>query len=277
MSYPCLAAPAMLILTGLATAQSTAARPEFEAASIKPNTSGARGIMIRPVGGRFTATNITLRMLILYAYKVRNFELSGGPGWIDSDRYDITAKAEDGRSAEDQLQLMTQRLLEDRFELVVHRETKEMPVYVLLSGKNGPKLPEANQKGCSALDPNSPPPWSPGQAPPCGAFRMGPNHIEGWKIDMPLFVGALSDIVGRPVMDKTGFTGTFDVHLEFTPEGTAFAGGLPGMPGGLPQGIDTSGPSIFTAAQERLGLKLESQKAPAEILVIDHAEKPSEN
>jgi uncharacterized protein (TIGR03435 family) len=106
---------------------------------------------------------------------------------------------------------------------------------------------------------------------------MGPNHIEGWKIDMPLFVGALSDIVGRPVMDKTGFTGTFDVHLEFTPEGTAFAGGLPGMPGGLPQGIDTSGPSIFTAAQERLGLKLESQKAPAEILVIDHAEKPSAN
>jgi uncharacterized protein (TIGR03435 family) len=233
----------MLILTGLATAQSTASRPEFEAASIKPNTSGTRGIMIRPVGGRLTATNVTLRMLTGYAYKVRNFELSGGLGWIESDRYDIAAKAEDGNSAEDQLQSMTQRLLEERFELVVHRETKEMPVYVLLPGKNGPKLPEA--RGCAALDPTSPPPWSPGQAPPCGVFRMGPNHVEGWKIDMPLFVGALSDIVGRPVIDKTGFTGTFDVHLEFTPEGTAFAGGLPGISGGLPQGIDSSGPSIF--------------------------------
>jgi uncharacterized protein (TIGR03435 family) len=155
----------MLILSGL-NAQSQAPRPEFEAAAIKPYTPGAREIMIRPV---------------------------------DSDRYDITAKAEVGSSAEDQLQLVTQRLPEDRFALVVRRETKEMPVYALLAGKmflgkNGPKIPEAKTPGCAAFDPNAK--WPPA-TPPCWVFRMGPNHVEGWKIDMPLFVGALSDIVGR--------------------------------------------------------------------------------
>jgi len=106
---------------------------------------------------------------------------------------------------------------------------------------------------------------------------MGPNILVGGKIPMAQLVEGLSSILGRPVIDKTGFTGTFDVHLEFSPEGTAFAGGLPGVPGGLPPGFDTSGPSIFTALQDQLGLKLESQKGPGQVLVIDHAEKPSEN
>src|ERR1019366_1635234 len=132
--------------------------------------------------------------------------------------------------------------------------------------------------------PNSPPPPppAPGQFPPtpCGGFFMGPNRLEGGKIAMAQLVNALSNLLGRPVIDKTGFTGTFDVHLDFSREGTAGLGGGGFGPAGLPAdaaNTDNPAPSIFTAVQEQLGLKLESQKAPGEILVIDHAEKASGN
>jgi uncharacterized protein (TIGR03435 family) len=107
---------------------------------------------------------------------------------------------------------------------------------------------------------------------------MGPNNLTAGRIKMDQFINGLSNILGRPVIDKTGYTGTFDVQLQFSPEGTAFANGLPGLPPGvnLPP-PDTSLPSIFTVVQEQFGLKLESQKGPGEMLVIDHAERPSEN
>jgi uncharacterized protein (TIGR03435 family) len=289
MSYPQLAASVALVLTGFAVSPQTKAqapaRPEFEVASVKPNTSGKNMVMIRPpVGGRFTATNARLKMLIGLAYNVQNFEISGGPAWIDTDGYDIEARAADSNVGIEQLRPLLQALLEDRFQLTIHRETKDVPVYALLPGKNGPKLPEAKEKGCVAFGPNSPPPPppAPGQPfalppTPCGGFLTAPNRMEGGKVSMAQFVRVLANALGRPVIDKTGFTGTFDVHLEFTPEGTAFAGGLPGAAVGLPQGFDTSGPSIFTAVQEQLGLRLESQKGPVEVLVIDHAAKASEN
>ncbi len=109
-------------------------RSAFEVASIKPNISGTNmvSIMAPPNGGRLTARNVSLRQLITYAYKIRNFELAGGPGWMDSERYDVTAKAEDGASGRNQLQLMTRTLLEDRFQLMLHHETNEVPVYVQL-------------------------------------------------------------------------------------------------------------------------------------------------
>jgi uncharacterized protein (TIGR03435 family) len=286
MSYPHLAATAMLVLTALhSNAQKPAPRPEFEVASIKPNTSGNNMIMIRPpVGGRFTATNARLKTLVVIAYKVQDFEISGGPSWTNTDGYDITAKATDSNIGIDQLRPMLQTLLEDRFQLKVHRETKEVPVYALLAGKNGPKLPEAKEGGCTSFNSNSPPPPSPapGQFPPtpCGGFFMGPNHLEGGKIGMEQFVSALSNLLGQPVIDKTGFKGTFDVKLDFSPEGTRMGGrGGFGPPGAPPEAgnADNAPPSIFTALQEQLGLKLESQKGPGEILVIDHAEKASEN
>jgi uncharacterized protein (TIGR03435 family) len=275
----------MLVLSGVAIAQSATPRAEFEVASIKPNTSGNGMIMIRPpVGGRFTATNVRLKMLVGLAYKVQDFDISGGPAWINSDGYDITAKATDSNIGIDQLRPLLQTLLEDRFQLKVHRESKEVPVYALLAGKNGPKLPEAKEGGCVALNPNSgpPPPPKQGQFPPtpCGGFFMGPNHLEGGKIGMEQFVGALSNILGRPVIDKTGFNGTFDVKLDFSPEGTnLFGRGGLGPPPGAPAdaGNADAPPSIFTVIQDQLGLKLESQKGPGEILVIDRAEKPSEN
>src|SRR5579863_7929265 len=211
MSYPRLAASVALVLTGFAVfpqtkAQTPAPRPEFEVASVKPNTSGDNRIMIRPpLGGRFTAINARLKTLIVVAYKLQDFEISGGPAWIDTDGYDVTAKATDGNAGMDQLRPMLQTLLENRFQLKVHRETKEVPVYELLAGKNGPKLPEAKEGGCTPMNPNSgpPPPPKPGQFPPtpCGGFFMSPSHMEGGKIGMEQFTAALSNILGRPVID----------------------------------------------------------------------------
>jgi uncharacterized protein (TIGR03435 family) len=279
---PALHLTALSLCIVLADAQSPPAPPEFEVASVKPNTSGNNLINIRPpVGGRFSATNARLRMLISIAYKVKDFEISGGPGWINTDGYDITAKAANGNLDMDQIRPMLQSLLADRFKLAVHRENKEMPLYVLMPTKNGPKLPEAKENGCQVFNPSSPPPPppSPGELPPvmCGGFLRTPFALHAGKVGMAQLVNVLSDILGRPVIDKTGFTGTFDVKLEFSPEGTAFGAGVPGPVAGPQTDADTSRPSIFTALQEQLGLKLESQKGPAEILLIDHAEKPSEN
>jgi uncharacterized protein (TIGR03435 family) len=272
-----------LVLAGLARAQAPAPRPEFEVASVKPNTAGKNMVMIRPpAGGRFTATNARLKMLITIAYNVKNFEISGGPGWITSDGFDVEAKASDTNIGIEKLRPMLQTLLEDRFKLMVHREKKEMPVYALMVAKGGPKLPGAKEGGCTVFGPNTPPPPppAPGQLPPimCGGFLRTPNVLQAGKVTMTQLVNVLSDVLGRPVIDKTEFTGTFDVKLDFAPKGTAFgADGLGPPPGGLGPGFDTSGPSIFTALQEQLGLRLESQKGPGEVLVIDHAEKPSEN
>ncbi|HEY3825405.1 MAG TPA: TIGR03435 family protein [Bryobacteraceae bacterium] len=290
MSYPYFAASAVLLLSGLAVkaqapaAQLQSARPEFEVASVKPNTAGNNMIMIRPpTGGRFTATNATLKILAGLAYKVQNYAITGGPNWIDSAHFDITAKAADSNLSIEQMRPMLQSLLQDRFQLKAHLETKDVPVYALLPAKNGPKLPEGKEGGCFQFDPGKPPPPpAPGQGPgamqpPCGGMMMSPNAMHGGKVSMTQFIGALSNMLGRPVIDKTGFTGTFDVNLEYSAEGLALGGrGGPGPPPGAPA-FDTSGPSIFTAVQEQLGLRLESQKAPGEILVIDSAEKPSEN
>jgi uncharacterized protein (TIGR03435 family) len=282
MKNPCPAASALLVLVSIGSGQTPAPRPEFEVASVKPNTSGNNMVMIRPpAGGRFTATNARVRMLIGIAYNVKNFEVSGGPAWINSDGYDITAKAADSNISLEQLRPMLRTLLEDRFKLMVHREKKEMPVYALMVAKGGPKLPAAKEGGCVAFGPNTPPPPppAPGQLPPimCGGFLRAPNLLQAGKVTMTQLVNVLSDVLGRPVIDKTEFTGTFDVKLEFTPEGTSFGTDGLGPPGGLPPGFDTSGPSIFTALQDQLGLRLESQKGPGEVLVIDHVEKASEN
>jgi len=271
------------VLTGLAMAQAPAARPQFEVASVKPNTSGTPNDRINgPLGGnRFAATNINLRLLITLAYNVKNFEISGGNGVVDTGRYDIEARAAEARPGEEQARLMLQALLADRFQLMVHRETKEVPVYVLVPVKGGAKLAEPKEGSCIKFDPASPPPPpTPGQPPPkfCGGFMMGPNTLRGGRISMKQFAEGLSNILGRPIIDKTGYTGTLDVALEFSQEGVDMVGLFGGAPFivGKPPDDDTK-PSIFTALQDQLGLKLESQKGPAQILVVDHAEKASEN
>ncbi len=280
----------IVLAATIGLAQSQTAAPvssmAFEAASVKVNTSGTRTARI--TGGlgnpRFAAANITLRTLITLAFKVKNFEISGMTGLIDSERYDIEAKAGESKPAVEQSRSMLQALLADRFKLAAHRETKEMPIYVLLPDKNGTKLAEPKEGSCVTFVPNSPPPPA-GQPRPvyCSDIRIDPNNITATKIPMVAFIGELSGILGRPVIDKTGYTGTFDVHLEFSSEGVASygAGGFGGtvpLPGVGGDAADPdSRPTIFTAVQEQMGLKLESQRGPSETLVIDHVEKPDAN
>jgi bla regulator protein blaR1 len=238
--------------------------PAFEVASIKPGDPSARGtrVMVAP-GGRFTASNVNLKFLIQYAYGVRDFQIMGAPGWAGSDRYEISAKPEEERenTSQDQLKLMMQALLADRFKLTFHRETKELPVYGLVAGKNGPKLQQ------SAVE-NRP------------ELRMGRGLISAKGVSMEMLANQLAQQLGRSVIDQTGLKGQYDIKLEWTPDTSERRGMGDGdvrAPSDAAAAPDPAGPSIFTAVQEQLGLKLEGQKGPVDILVIDHVEKPSEN
>jgi uncharacterized protein (TIGR03435 family) len=256
--------------------------PAFEVASIKPNTAspGMIGVTAPEGSGTLTATNASLKDALAFAWKVKSWEISGGAGWVVNERFDITAKAPEGSTATDLIRQMTQSLLAERFNLAVHRETREMPIYALVAAKGGLKLQPGKEGSCVTPDPKTPvpPPRAPGQRPPapCGSWYIGPASFVGGKISIAQFADGLSNLLARPVVDKTGYKGTFDIQLEFSPEGTAFANGLPGFPG-LPPNLDTSGPSIFTAVQDQLGIKLDSQKGTGEMLVIDRAERPTEN
>lgn len=238
-------------------------KPAFEVASIKPNTSADRRVsfQISP-GGRLAITNGSAKMLITMAYNLKPHQLEGAPNWLDTERYDITAKGGAGER-EDQLKLMAQSLLEDRFKLKFHRVTKEMPVYALVAGKNGPKLQASEVSSEQRRQ-----------------FRIGRGQINLAGADMAGLADALSNLVGRTVLDRTGISGTYDIKLEWTPDETEaplFKGPPDGPAGGSAPALDSSGPSVFTAVQEQLGLKLEAQKGPVEVMVIDHIEKPSEN
>ncbi|MGA2877372.1 MAG: TIGR03435 family protein [Bryobacteraceae bacterium] len=274
-----LAVAALMLGSCHAFAQPAAPRPEFEVASIKPNKSADRRIMILPPrGGRFTATGVTMQLLIALAYRIKDFQISGAPSWLNSERYDIEAKAE-GNPAIEALGPMLQTLLEDRLQFKFHRETKDLPVYALVVAKAG-KLHEAEGE-CGPRPDGPPPPPEPGKLPtaPCGGFFVFPGHLSGQKVAIMQLLDPLSRFTGRNVLDKTNLTGKYDIDLQYTPE----QGQFPVLPGGAPPGlpplpsIDPNGPSLFTALQEQLGLKLESQKAPVEMIVIDRVERPSEN
>jgi bla regulator protein blaR1 len=251
-----------LLHAPLLHAQAPATNQQFEVASIKPNNSGENNFSIRiKPGGRMVASNASLWMLITATYQVQDYQLSGGPAWLKSARFDIDAKGpfKPDIPVNDQISQMGQALLADRFQLKLHREAKEMPVYALLAAKNGPKLDPA--RGGNCFDPTAgiPPPAP--DARPCGGFNMNNDRLLGAAIPMERMARALSRFVGRPVVDKTGLGGTFDITLHWTPDDAP----------------SSSDPSIFTALQEQLGLRLESQKGPVEVLVIDSAQLPSAN
>jgi len=257
----------------------------FEVASIKPNHSGERRFFVSWQPGRFNATGMTLKFLITMAYDVKDFQVSGGPGWVNSERYDIDAKEPDSIAQElDKLpreqwqplaDSMLQSLLAERFQLKLTRGTKDMPAYALVVAKNGPKLQEAKP-----VDTPPDAPSGPGGRPHGPMIRMGRGEVSGQGIALSFLASVLSQQLGRTVLDQTGLKGNYDLTLKWTPEqGEGMMLGGPGggpPPDGAPPG-EASGPSIFTALQEQLGLKLEPTKAPAEVLTIDHVERPSEN
>jgi uncharacterized protein (TIGR03435 family) len=255
-------------------------------ASIKPNHSADlnRRIMFMP--GRLNCEGITAKFLISMAYGVKEFQVTGGPGWIDSDRYDIDAKEEDSEAeaarklppdkANGRNELMIQALLADRFHLKVSHETKELPVYAIVVAKNGPKLHEAKPGDTYPNGIKGPDGVAHG-----GMMRMGAGQLTGQGLQMGALATMLSQQLGRTVLDQTGLKGQYDISLQWTPEaGEGLMFGGPGggpPPGDNPTPLEATDPSIFTALQEQLGLKLDSTKGPVEIIVIDHVEQPSEN
>lgn len=214
---------------------------EFEVASIKPCQPGARGpTFYNPTRERFAITCITPKGLIAYAYDVRDFQVSGGPGWLDSDQYDIVAKPQ-GDAGNERVLAMTRSLLAERFHVQVHRESKEMPIFALVIAKEGLKLAPSAGKGPEV--------------------RGGKGRLIARKVTMEIFAAQLSGrILGRPVVDRTRTTGEFDIDLQWTPDES-----------------QELGPSIFAALQEQLGLRLEAQRGAVDVLVVDHIEKPSAN
>jgi bla regulator protein BlaR1 len=258
-----LAAANIVLTTGIAFGQPPAAPPTFEVAAIKPSNPNTRDLGLHRTGGMFVATGFTLQRLIAFAYDVEVFQVSGGPAWSNSERYDITAKkASDPvrRAKPDDDKLRVQVLLVDRFKLVIHRESKELPVYALVFGKNGSKLqiakPHVGSSGVSGRGGSSGTQWTFTDAP------------------VSLLVHNLSQRLERPVVDRTGLSAHYDFKLEWTSDQSQPVLASRESAIGVP---DSSGPSLFTALQEQLGLKLEAQKGPVEIIVIDRADRPSEN
>lgn len=268
--------------------------PSFEVASIKPNHSGDAGTHINTADpSRFIATNVTVEFLITYAYNMRDFQVSGGPAWVASDRFDIVAKVEDSLAQkiqkllpaerQDQMRLLMQSLVADRFKLSISHETKQLPVYALVVAKGGSKLKEVPPPDANSNADSPPHPSAPGATPPSpppGGYGMnidnGSAVLTARAIPMSFLVTILSRPLGRQLVDSTGLKGTYDITLKWTADAGSGGGALRVAPDSA-SASDTAGPSIFTALQEQLGLRLESTKGPVDTIVIDHIEMPSEN
>ena len=223
--------------------------PAFEVASVKLNTSGEnRALFGNAPGGRFNATNVPLRSLVAAAYNSQ-------PG------------------APDNVFMMLRTLLIERFKLVTHRETRELTLYELVLARSdkklGPQLRPTVVDCVPARRGGPPPAPQPNGRPSCGMLG-GAGRIAGGGADIGQLAAQLSRLLNSTVLDKTGLSGQYDVDLTFTPE-LLSAGGPP------PPGVDPDGPSVFTALQEQLGLKLQSSRGPVDVLVIDHVEHPTEN
>jgi uncharacterized protein (TIGR03435 family) len=293
---------ATLLCASIALGQQPNPKLTFEVASIKPaapqaiarlqgSVDGGPGT---PAPGRIRLTDMPLRVLIMRAYDVQSFQVSG-PSWMDSQRFDVIAKVPTGASKED-AQIMLQNLLADRFRLKLHKESKEAPIYELVVAKGGIKIKEAAQTAAAPAEgaggplPGLPPRGKDGfLRTPHGQLGIqatvnGRMRMQGNAVTIARLTDTLNMALGRPVVDKTGLTGVYDVTLDFSPEsmGPGPKGPGPGAGGGnpaeAPHDSNDSGPTIFTALQEQLGLKLESRKGPVNLLVVDSVEKmPTKN
>ena len=221
---------------------------KFEVASIKPTAAQGSLSIDFPPGGRFSAKSITVNMLLRNAYGVQDYQIAGGPGWMASDGFDIEAKADAGAGdvQREQVLKMIQSLLADRFQVVLHRETRQLPVYNLVIGKGGATMKPAASDAEIAR-----------------TMKMG--ELVTKKMSMTTLANLLVFELQRPVIDATGLKGDFAFSLQYT-RGLAESDAGP-----------AERPSLFPAVQEQLGLRLESAKGPVEVVVIDHVEKPSEN
>jgi len=237
--------------------QAPAAR--FEVATVKLTDPNFGGILIQFPAGTLSLRGFTLKDLIGFAYDVDNRQVLNVPKALESERYDVVGKAERPLTpSSTETKQMVQALLTERFQLKIHREMREIPIYVMTVAKGGHKM-----KVRTAGD----------DGPPTSMLFRGAN-VPGRNTTMAMLAGGLQKLVlDRPVIDKTGLTGNYDFDLSWRPDGTQFGG----RGGTLPAASDPDRPDIFTALQEQLGLKLEAQKGPGEVIVVDNADKPSDN
>ncbi len=220
--------------------------PVFEVASIKPNLSDSESRRTgTDPGGRFTATNVSLKQLICYAFDARDFQVTGGPGWMDTEKFDLAARAAASKElSRDEVKPYVQALLTDRFRLKIHRALKEGTVYSLLVSKNGAKLKAHPGEGRAGIS---------------SSTGDGKANITGTKVTIARLAEYLGGLAGRPVLDHTGLPGEYDFRLEWS------------------ENQDAMATSLFSALQEQLGLKLESVKGSIDMIVVDSAERPSAN
>jgi uncharacterized protein (TIGR03435 family) len=231
--------------------------PAFEAASVKLSAPGEE-VRMRREPGRLTITNFPLRAMVRYAYDIEDIQISGGPPWFNSDRWDIVATG--GREiSEAERRRMLQALLNERFHMIIRRETKELPVYALSVAKGGSKLTPGTEGNPERVELN--------------VSGAGFHDMMGQSVPLSTLAKVLTMPAGRIVVDRTGIKGNFDYKLEWVPD----PANMPSINGARPDGSNLDGASIFTAVEEQLGLKLQSAKGPVEILVIDRAEKAAEN
>jgi len=237
------------------------ADPSFEVATVKPSDPSRLGKSFLVRGREFTTTNTTLTELITFAYDLHPRQVTGGPAWMESQKFDVMGKPDiDGTPNVKQLKSMMRKMLADRFQLAFHHDKKELSVYALTVSKNGSKLVK------SEADPNGLP----------GLFFTGRMALSVRNAALSDFTSLMqSTVLDRPVVDQTGINGKFDFTLKWTPDETQFGGQIPGPP---PQtDAADAPPNLFDAIQQQLGLKFEPVKAPVDVLVIDKVEKPSEN
>jgi uncharacterized protein (TIGR03435 family) len=254
-------------------------QPRFEVASVRPARPDERGGGYRfEPNGRAVISNFTLKNLIMVAWHLQDFQIAEGPAWIDSDRYDIEARAT-GNPDEGASRMMLRTLLIERFGLRARREIRDLPEYSLVSAKSTRPsgLQEASDGKCTVSAAEFPPTLPANQPPYCGFKQVVKRaekgsmltQLRGTGVTLSMLARILGNILDYPVVDSTGIDGRFDFTLEFADD----HGGI----GPSPETSDVGGASIFTALQEQLGLKLQSRKGPQEVLVVDHADRPTGN
>jgi uncharacterized protein (TIGR03435 family) len=229
----------------------------FDVAAIKPNKSGSNSTSMGTSHGRLTATNVTARTLILKAFQLRDIQLSGGPGWINTERFDISAKTADQTISDDDLWLSLQPLLIDRFYLKFHRETRQEPLLFLVTSKVKPELvPHVGIQNPSMRISNN----------------GGKTSLDAKNISMAKFASTLAEFTSHVVLDNTRLNGGFDFKLEWAQDHTEES-----ALSTIEESLGVTGPSIYTALQEQLGLKLQRATGPVESLVVDAIDRPTPN
>jgi uncharacterized protein (TIGR03435 family) len=244
-----------------ATPMAANANPAFEVATIKPSNPDAQGRVITVRGRQVLTVNTTVSNLLAFAYGLHARQIAGAPDWFETEKYDVTGQPDvEGVPNVEQIRILLQKLLADRFSLAFHREKRELSVYALVVGATGPRLTK------SEGDPNG---------LPSLLFR-GLGTLPGRNATMGDLASVMqAAVLDRPVVDQTGLSGRFDFTLTWTPDETQFASmGIRVPP---PAGDPSAAPGLFTAIQEQLGLKFESTRAPVDVLVVDRVDRPSAN